>query len=334
MPLTTALSFLVHPGRGLVPQPQIGGTEVLRGTTMWTNVQQLYDRADEECTIQIQFRRADDGAQRNPRRDILAQFCQNPTIERGREIASLLQHATTERSHLGLLFLLLGRNPAALVLARFPASEGIVAEEHGAALQVDFVEQIFLKNLHSYKSVYYRGPFVERAFWQGKAVDKQLKTMGTSPNYWIQEFLMSELMLTPAAGTKRLALAIRKAIHDTDDQEVKSSLLTFAQIVRHQAGNVITPVDLATQAGLGNEALEALSDGFARAELGNDAFQFDRDEFDRHVGFRMVELDNGARLIAADDAFEEVFTREALNQEVQRFSTQGRVVRRELRKTP
>jgi hypothetical protein len=328
MPLTQAHSFLVPPFDRSGNQSPINGTLIPAGDAMWTQLGGLYTRANDECNIGIKFMPAPSGQQENPRRALLVSYVQSRDLEHGRQIAEHLRTATTRRSGIGLLFLLLGSDTsAALVIARFAMNEGVLAKESTQGrLQVEFVREIFMKNVLAYKSVVYPGPAVGGAFWRGKAVDKQLKATGSSSDYWIREFLMSELETAGPAGTKRLARALRNAIK-SGAPAIKSELTSFAQLLRNQQGNIITPIALAENMGLTAAALEALTQSFPRRDGLTESFQFDSEEFDRQIGFRYVELDNGARLIADDEAFNRIFEESELTDDRRRYSTEGRVVK-------
>jgi hypothetical protein len=69
-----------------------------------------------------------------------------------------------------------------------------------------------MKNKASYKAVAYQHSSLRGGFWTGRAVDKQLNYPGGQlSDYWITDFLLSEFCVTPAAGTRRLAVALRDA---------------------------------------------------------------------------------------------------------------------------
>src|ERR1041384_7754219 len=132
------------------------------------------------------------------------------TIPRGRLIANRLQAVSTHRSGLGLLFLMKGdvNGEHRLVISRFPADQGVIAEEHAERLSVEFVERVFMKSAKAYKSVMYSAETPEDGYWQGRAVYLQISGPRELSDYWIREFLISELRTTGPAGTKRLAIAI------------------------------------------------------------------------------------------------------------------------------
>ena len=85
-----------------------------------------------ECNIEIVFVPDEQGSQNNELRDLLVRYAKSPNLSSGRLIAESLQRVTTNRSGLGLLFLMKGTcsdGRHMLVISRFPASQGITATE-------------------------------------------------------------------------------------------------------------------------------------------------------------------------------------------------------------
>ena len=85
-------------------------------------------------------------------RDLFLAHVQKPTKPHGLKIAQRLQSATTHRSKLGLLFIMLGSNAKMkrLVVSRFPADHGILADENDSELDVSFVERVFMQSATAY----------------------------------------------------------------------------------------------------------------------------------------------------------------------------------------
>lgn len=314
---------------------------------LYDMISKLYNNALDECDIDITFRHAEDGAQVNPCRTLFMNYAAHPTIDNGRAIAERLQSVTTHRSGLGLLFVVAGDEPGKrFMLSRFPADEGVVAERRpGRQLDVQFLEQVFMKNAHAYKSVVYAGPLNQGAFWNGKAVDKQINSSKELSNYWISEFLDSELSTTGAAGTKRLAVAFRQALRKADDPEVKSELMAAVQLARRENGRTTSVQRLAERFNLSDEAVDLLRDELPCPELFEENFRFSREEFDHHVAFRSVELNTGVILTADNSMFDELIEqREVADRRrggdaerpdsgaLMRFTTEGRIVDERLRK--
>lgn len=337
MPIESLHCYLVHPSKGEEEQPEIRGASVpLRGK-LFQMLNRMYEEAETECDIEIVFRPSLDGSQANPCRDLLLDYLRDPSMEPGTAIAGRLQRVTTHRSGLGLLFLAAGQVEPShrLLLARFPADQGIIAHEREHRIDVEFLERVFMKSAKAYKSAVYSTRSVDAGFWDGRAADRQINAAREISLYWIHEFLDSELRTTAAAGTKRLAVALREAIRQAPDASVRGELLSAAQLVRGKAGQTISPQSMAEDFSLSPSTVEQLMGSMPRPELFEERFRFDREEFERHVTYRLVELDNGAILMAASTSFDSVFEQVPLAPEkgLVRYATEGRVVDEQLRKT-
>lgn len=337
MSLATAHSFLVQPGKGLQEQPVISGTAVVSSGALFRMLSDLYDRAPGECDVDIIFQPDEDNNQWNECRDLLEQYARSQTEEAGRQVARRLQEVTTNRSGLGLLFLLFGedsRGRATLVISRFPAEQGVVAQEQASRLSVEFIERVFMKNARSYKSAIYATDSLDAGFIEGRAIDRQLQRRDDLSQYWINEFLMSELRTTGPAGTRRLAEALRNAVGVTSDPELKQELVAAAQLMRGQDGSTRSARTIIRRLGLSGEAAAALQRAYPRPELVDEMFTFDAVEFARNIVYQTVELDNGAVLMAEAATFREVFRFEELAAESRvRYTTEGVVVNQRFRKT-
>jgi len=336
MPLTHAHSYLVHPAKGVDPQPPISGSTVPATGALRRMLVELFDRAPRECTVQIVFAPDQNGAQNNPCRDELEEYARQPRLDRGRTVAERLQAVTTHRSGLGLLFLLRGSHAVgreSIVVSRFPADEGVVAQENAGNLSVEFIERVFMKNSKAYKSVHFRTANLQAGFSEGTAVDKQLSGPRDLSDYWITEFLRSELRTTGPAGTRRLAEALRNAVKSASSTDLKQELVSAARLMRGQDGATRSAREIIRRLGLGAEATEAIESAFPRRDLIDEAFTFDRTEFERHATYRTVELDNGALLTAEDSRFSDIFEVEQLVADNRaRYSTEGAVVDQRFRK--
>lgn len=330
-------SFLVHPAKGVEEQPQIGGTKVPHRGQLYEMLASIYAKAPSECDIDVLFRPDDQGQQNNPCRDDLVSYVRQPNVAHGRRVATRLQLVTTMRSGLGLLFLMTGKEgvQSRLVVSRFPADQGIIAEEKRDRLSVEFIERVFMKSAKAYKSVFYQSDSLDRGFWDGRAVDRQISGPKELSDYWIREFLVSDLRTTGPAGTKRVATALRAATRSAETPEVRHELVSAANLMRGQDGKTTTARQLVGRLGLTDSAVAALEQEFARPELMDETFRFDRDEFERHVLYRMTELDNGAILLAEDEQFDEVFEQTPVSNQSSRtrFATEGEVVDERLRRT-
>lgn len=336
MSLEHVHSFLVHPSKAEKEQPRIGGTDVALSGPLAKMLTNVFEKASEECDIDIVFL-SKAGKQQNDCRDLLIAYAADPSIPKGRDIAGRLQSITTNRSRLGLLFLMKGTNNGIhkLVVSRFPADQGVIAEEDRDRLSVEFIERVFMKSAKAYKSVFYESESLERGFWDGRAIDHQISGPKELSDYWIQGFLASDLRTTGPAGTKRVAVALREAIKSADSLETRQELIGATSLLRNQHGKSISGRQLVQQLGLSEEAEKAIEATMPRPELMNEMFRFDREEFQKHVLYRMVELDNGGLLVANDSEFDSVFQEEVLDDahDRVRYTTEGKVIDSRLRTT-
>lgn len=328
-------SFLVHPSKHAEQQPVISGTQIPHEGRLYEMLSSVFARAPQECNIGIQFLPDGQGRAQNECRSLVVDYTRGPNVTTGRAIAQRLQSITTHRSGLGLLFLMKGRDgdQHIAVISRFPADQGIVAQEHAQQLSVEFIERVFMKSAKAYKSVFYRSDSFERGFWQGHAVDRQI-TSGPRElsDYWIRDFLSSELLTTGAAGTKRLAVALREAARGAGDLDIKQELVAAATLLRGQAGQTRSARQFIERVGLSAAAVAVVEKCFAHPTLLDEQFQLDREEFDRHAQYRAVHLDNGALLVAEDATFDGVFHEELVAGDRRiRYTTEGQVVSETLR---
>ena len=336
MNITAAHSFLVQPAKLLEPQPPTSGTVVPMEGQLFVMLQDLCRRAPSECRIEIVFRPSEDGTTKNEARAYLETYANHPSLESGRLIAAHLQSVTTRRSGLGLVFLVKGATPSGshrLVIARFPADQGIVAHEVADHLSVEFIERVFMKNAKAYKSALYEATTPTAIFEEGRAIDRQLSGPRELSQYWIGEFLASELRTTGPFGSRRLGDALRKAVNDTSSRALKGELVSAAQLLRNQHGKVRAARVFLDRLMVSDEGIDAVRRAFPRPELMDESFRFDAEEFSKHISYRLVELSTGAMLMAEDGRFDEVFQCEAsVAQEVVRYTAEGTVVDQRYRK--
>lgn len=337
MAIAAIHSFLVHPGKNAADVPPLSGTRVTRSDAagLVKMLEDVYAKADAECTIDISFNRAADGTQQNDCRDLIMAYAQHRRIDDGRALALRLQGVTTNRSRLGLLFLMAGEEGqnVKLVVSRFPADSGVLAEQSAGNLSVQFLERIFMKSAFAYKSAVYRDRLASTSFWTGKAIDRQSSSGAIAiSDYWIKDFLASDFRTTSVAGTRRLADALRTATADSADVTVKAALIAAAQLARGLDGKTTSIADFMTTFALSGSAQEVLRRQVRNPALLSEQFRVDASEFERRLPLRTIQLDNGGILTAPAPKFDEVFTRETVADGRQRFATEGRVVDEVLRR--
>jgi hypothetical protein len=331
MPITQGHSFLVHPGKGADTQPVIKGVRIERQGELFDMLTELYEGADTQVDVDISFDVDEQGNQNNPCRTLLLDYLASQTMGAGRSLASRLQGVTTRRSNLGLLFLVAGTHKSRLQLlvARFPADQGIITVDTAEKFDLAFVKHVFMKNLRTYKSVLYHCTSIDAGFWNGGAVDKQ--TDRELSDYWIRDFLASDYRTTAAAGTRRLASAVKRAVTSAGlSDAAREELWGVARMLRNMNGQRISVDSVCDKLSLTPEAANAIRSSLEKPELARERFQFTVAEYDDVIAFRSVELDNGVRLTAPNEAFENLVESQAVPGDGgrTRFTTTGKVVGR------
>jgi hypothetical protein len=338
MPIKAIHSFLVHPAKNIneADAPKIGGTCVALGEGRLVGMlQEIYRRAESECKIDISFNPATNGNQQNDCRDLIVSYAEKSQIEDGRALATRLQRVTTWKSGLGLLFFIVGvedEDQTKLVISRFRADNGILAAQDESSLSVEFLERVFMKRATSYKAVMYIDKSFSAGFWEGRAIDKQNDS--DSSEYWIKDFLASDFRTTSAAGTRRLADALRNAVTKAKTVEVKGNLIAAAQLARGLEGQSTSIAGILDRFGLSGEARESVEQE-VEPHLRTESFRLNVAVLDEHAPLRSIELDNGAVLIAPTSRFDNIFRTEKLpsgDKDRVRITTEGRIIDERLRK--
>lgn len=328
----TVDSYLVHPGKGADAPPEISGTRVNAADRLHKMLTGVFDRAEKECKIDIAFNNTD-GKQENACRDDMVKYFRKPTGVNGRVIAARLQDATGNRSGIGLLFLICGKakDHHKLVIARFPADEGVLAEQNGSQLSIAFVERVFMRSAQAYKSVLYKTPSLTGGIWRGKAVDRQIDGPLEISQYWIDSFLMSGLTTLGATGSRRLADAVRNAANQAP-ADLRDELVAAARLIPNSNGKSSSATQVLIKLQVSDAAIALVRKNMARPDLMEDVFAMNAEEFTNHTQYQSVKLDNGALLTAETAEFDQVFSmHQMLNGRV-RFSTEGLVLTQRLSK--
>jgi hypothetical protein len=326
-------SFLVSAGKGIEDKEDIKGTQIAKVGKLYQMLKKIYDEADEECIYDISFL-PENGEQKNQCRGLILKYVKSGKIADGKLMAERLQSVTTNRSGLGLFFLMKGTNGKKhrVVISRFPADTGILAEEEKSSLTIEYVERIFMKSAKAYKSAVYEGSSFDSDFWSGKVIDKQISGDISISEYWITDFLLSDFTTTGERGTRRLASAIRGAINKGDSIDIKEELTAAVKLAKGLNGKVISVKKFAEHLGLSEESQTALF-GEVKHGLQDEKFKFSFVEFNKLIAFKTIELDNGAFLSAQAGEFSNVFTTSPAGEGKTSFQTTGKIIDERVKKT-
>jgi len=305
---------------------------------MFRLMRDIYENSDAECKIAISFNLGTDGKKFNNCREMVLRYIQNPSLDTGRNLAEKLSSVTTQRSKLGLLFLILGSEKEfkKIILSRFPTNSAILAEEDKITLNVAFLERVFLRSATSYKAVVYQHTSLSSGFWEGNAVDKQITNSETgTSNYWIKDFLESDFRTTGPAGTRRLAVALRQAAKKSSNLQVKKEIAAAVTLANSLNGQNLTPREFVNRFAFSQPSKDAIIREVKSPHTMDERFVFDAQEFSNQVPYRSIELDSGAILTAQASEFDNIFSREPVSPERDqfRYSTTGIVISEKLEKT-
>jgi len=335
MKIETIHSYLVNPDKGVKDPKKIRGTSVKDEGDLFTMLALIFNNAPHECQYEIAFQHDSQGDQHNFCKDLIVKYSNTGNFQDGLKIAEHLQNQTTKRSGLGLLFLILGNEgkKKRIVISRFPADNGILAEESISSLNITFVEKIFMKNAKAYKSACYEGKYFETDFWTGRAIDKQINSDLTISDYWIKDFLKSDFATTGERGTKRLATALRDTINKQSTLLVIKEELTAAlKLAKGLDGQVVSASSFLSRLGVSIESKEAVR-AEMKQSLFDEQFKIVFNEMDKLIAFKTVELDNGAFLSAQATLFDGVFNKVKFEGELIKYTTQGKILTERVRKT-
>ena len=329
-------SYLVKPGKGIEPLPQISSTEIKDSENLSHMLMEVYKKSDEECTIEICFNKSEDGSQSNEAHTLIVNLSKDPSLENGKLIAERLCCFTTGRSGIGLLFLILEKDNdnIKLLISRFPADRGILASQETGGLNLEYLEQIFMKNPNYYKAAYYRGVPIEKSLWSGFAIDKQLGFYDNGiAQYWVHDFLKSGLMTNSKQGSKRFASALILASRKTKDISIKREIVSVITLMSGKNNQAISIDGLISTFSLSSEARKIIIECLPYQELASETFVFDAVEFNSTASYTTIELDNEATLTAPSPSFDSVFSQELVQgeEDVYEFSTKGKITNEKLK---
>lgn len=335
MKITDIFSCLAPPRDEDEEDEKIKGAVIPLSGNLHKMLAEVFAKSETECEIPIRFKRGVDGKQQNEVRDEILQLIQKPSLAMAEVLAERLRFCTTHRSGLGLMFLMCGSDGPEhkIVISRFPADQGVVAETHAGSLDIHFVGQVFMKNAASYKAATYRDKINKSSFWNGAVVDKQLKYAShLAANYWVDHFLISEPMTTPKAGSMRVAQALRSAAAGSESVDIQDEIISAAKLMKGLSGKLVSPLDIFEQFGLSDEAREQVRKQFPNPSMLTDPFVLDGEEFSRHAAFQSVRLDTGGILTAPAEDFDEVFHRQKIADDRVRYTTEGQIVDEKLKR--
>jgi hypothetical protein len=329
MTITNAFAYLIAPGKGLQSAPAISSKEIaIEKNKLSAMLATIFADEPGAHDFEITFSPMPDGTQVNECRNLMLAFQAIPTVATGLPIAQRLQAATDNRSGTGLFFLLSGTHglKKRLVMSRFPTDQAIRADTTSGSLDVEFLEEVFIKRLSSYKAALVEHQSPQDGFWIGTATDRQAGQSGEHiSEYWLRDFLNADFSETPAQGTRRLATALKEALKANPSLSVKSEIAHASSL----ATAVFKDRSLSIKGfcdhfGLSQAAQDTIKTALPKSSLFGKNFMFDPNQFRLVAPFRTVEMNTGAILTAPNDDFEKIFQQTNSGDDVE-YTTRGKI---------
>jgi len=326
MKISKIFGFYV-PVRKVPSTEKISGSEILPTSKLFAKLSSLFSTSEKDCDIEINFI-AQTGKQDNEVRDFIVKLCSKFTIKNCDPLVEALHSLTNKKIKDGLLFFIYAKDKAdkKLLIARFPSEEGITVKYKDGEYVFEILDDVFLKN-SKYKAVYYQASIND--FWSGFAVDKQISDIYLKEisDYWIRDFLQSELKLNSARGSKQLAQAVRKTIIETTDDIVKEELVGLAPFVKNINAKILSFKTFFEKMNISEKTMNEVLSKFDNQESCKVSFQFDSEVFTMNCNYIIHILDNGAGIMGPSTDFSILWQEELAEDGKSKFSTKGKKIK-------
>lgn len=336
MVITEVFAFLSGPHKGVTPTPTPSGVSVALSGPLFEHINELFGRSSSDCNVEIALR--SDGNQHNEFRDLLIDFASSGSYASAEKVTERLSSITTRRSKLGLLFLVRASDNArkAVLLARFPTDTAILVDDASGSLNVKFLDKVFVKNYHQFKSARFVGVPAKGSFWDGFVLDRQLNShREDASRYWVHDFLNADFKVTSAHGSDRFAKAVKDASAGATFEE-KRELHHLVGMLDNLHGQHLSPRDILNKYSITDKVANRVLSKMP-ATAADQTFKFDRHLFNAVNSYRTVETAEGAIITAESAIFEKVITYEVIDRteisERVRLTTEGLLAADKLRKT-
>ncbi|RLC58227.1 MAG: hypothetical protein DRH89_01595 [Candidatus Cloacimonadota bacterium] len=319
--------------KDVVLDSDLFGHEINSDNKLFDILTDIFDKAKKECDIQIRFT-SQSMQQDNEIRESIQSIVLNFNKENCLPLVKSLAYLTDNKTKEGLLFFVLGEdnNEKRLYIARFPSETGITIQQNAGVMNFVVIEEMFLKNSRKYKAVYYDS---KDSYWIGYAVDKQLNSSSGKikeiSDYWIKDFLKSELKMNAKRGSSILAKAVRRTIAETSDETVKSELIGATQLIKNINARAVSMNTFFSELNLSDATHNEVLSKIENQNLFNITFPFDSSEFESNCSYLVNILDTGAVIMAPTSEFSEVWFQEAVAESDElKYSTQGKKIKEKI----
>jgi hypothetical protein len=330
MKINKIFGFIVPIGKELenIDDSDIHGSEIAASNKLFKTLTELFNNSKNDCDIQIRFV-AQKGKQDNEVRDCIMKLCNNFTMESCKPLVKSLIYLTDKKIKEGLLFFIYAEDKSdkKLLIARFPSEEGITVQISDGKYVFEVIDDVFLKNSRKYKAVYYQSILDD--YWSGYAVDKQINdnTLKEISDYWVKDFLQSELKLNSKRGSQMLAKAVRKTITETTDNNVKEELIGVTPLLKNINARVVSFKSFFDKMNLSEKSKKEVLSKIDTPNLYGVTFKFDSDIFAENCNYLINILDTGAVIMAPAVDYSTLWQEEVADSGNYKYSTEGKKVK-------
>jgi hypothetical protein len=210
-------------------------------------------------------------------------------------LATRLADAMDMRSGSCLLILAGMRegNRRRVTLWAFPRDQAfrLRSRDNGATIQI--LTDVFSQTSKLRKAAMFEGRDLRNEFLQGRALDFQANQLSHEvADFWINRFLQCALSLRDDAGTRMLAMTVRKAVDACDTVSEKEQILTAVMAIRTSPQRRWS-INSFADTYLSGEARDRFLAAAPNAESRPSMFNFRREEFEAFLAFRVYALESG-----------------------------------------
>jgi len=333
MKIKNIFGFVVPVGKGTesIDDSKLQGSEILPSNKLFSKLTELFNYSEKDCDINIRFI-TKNGEQKNEVRNLIVNLCNNFILENCKPFVKTLIQLTDRTIKEGLLFFIYAydKTDKKILIARFPSEEAIRVKQEKGKYVFEIIEDVFLKNSRKYKAVYYQKTMDD--FWSGYAVDKQINDNNYKElsNYWIKDFLQSELKWNTLRGSEILAKVVKQTIDETKNENVKDELISATSLVKNVNTKVLTIKSFFDKMNLSNQTKNEVLSKIKPHELCELSFKFNSEIFSKNCSYLFKILDNGAIAVAHAVDFQKVWKEDVAENGKVRYSTIGKKIKSKL----
>ena len=309
---------------------EIFSLEITENNSVYQTLSKIQLNIKNDADLSIIFNSIGE-EQNNEIRNFLINLIQTKNIINGLPLALQLSKMTDKKSKCGLFFIIIGveGEDDFISLIRFPAEEAMILKNSNDKIEIEELNEVFLKNSHRYKLAFFEGKTVKGGLWKGLAIDKQINDnyadLREISKYWINDFLDCRLEVTSRKGSTMLAKTLRTILNSTDDEELKEDIITTS-IAAKTINNKNTSISkFINNLPIKTKAKESILKSIGSTEFAESVFKFNVEDFSKIFNLKARYLDSGAIIMAPADEFEKDFSPELIDASIglYKYTTKG-----------